>query len=208
MLFPNPNPNQTTPPRCVRHPMHLIGPGGCPMCNKVHKEGEEGYRTWHIMQRLRGEILPLAVSPGELFDRLTILWLKLEKVTCDEKRAAVRRESEAIESYVLREPTSDDSAAVEEDPLKCLPFHETIGALYATNRKLWEIEDDIRALDAKVFPLEQHGNRDWLGDDLETYLNLARSVYVTNDLRSKLKAEINKACGHDSEVKQYLEYKT
>lgn len=172
------------------------------MCNSAR-------RIELAMQRLRGEILPLSVSPGELFDRLTILWLKWELVDDAEKKAKAGIESRAIENYIWGDSTpemrpADGVCGLNRQLIALLPFSYDVTQLYTTNQKLWKIEDDIRALDATVFPADPAT----YPHDVVKYCSLARSVYVTNDRRSHWKAEINRACGHDSEVKQYAEYKT
>ena len=50
--------------------------------------------------------------------------------------------------------------------------------LLSINHKLWKIEDDLRVLEK-----EQRFD--------ETFIDLARSVYITNDLRARIKKEIN-----------------
>jgi hypothetical protein len=50
--------------------------------------------------------------------------------------------------------------------------------LFSINRKLWKIEDDLRVLEKSQ-------------DFGTTFIELARSVYITNDLRASIKKEIN-----------------
>ena len=50
--------------------------------------------------------------------------------------------------------------------------------LFQVNQKLWKIEDDLRVLEK-----EQRFDQD--------FIELARSVYKTNDLRAQIKKEIN-----------------
>ena len=64
--------------------------------------------------------------------------------------------------------------------------------LLSINRKLWKIEDDLRVLEKS-----QSFN--------ETFIELARSVYKTNDLRASIKKEINeKYKSTYQEVKCYV----
>ena len=66
--------------------------------------------------------------------------------------------------------------------------------LYEINRTLWQVEDDIRACDAA-------------GDFGETFVKLARQVYVTNDRRAEVKKKINLLLGSDLvEEKSYEDY--
>lgn len=63
--------------------------------------------------------------------------------------------------------------------------------LKEVNEKLWEIEDKIR---------EKEKNQEF--DD--EFIELARSVYKTNDERARIKKEINQNCNSDfQEVKLY-----
>jgi hypothetical protein len=53
-----------------------------------------------------------------------------------------------------------------------------VSQLLSTNLKLWKIEDDLRILEKSQ-------------DFGEEFIELARSVYKTNDLRASIKKEIN-----------------
>ena len=53
-----------------------------------------------------------------------------------------------------------------------------LAKLLSINHKLWKIEDDLRVLEKSQ-------------DFDETFIELARSVYITNDLRAQIKKEIN-----------------
>ena len=53
-----------------------------------------------------------------------------------------------------------------------------LAKLLSINRKLWKIEDDLRVLEKSQ-------------DFGATFIELARSVYKTNDLRASIKKEIN-----------------
>lgn len=50
--------------------------------------------------------------------------------------------------------------------------------LLEVNQKLWKIEDELRVLEKSK-------------DFGDSFINLARSVYITNDKRSLIKKEIN-----------------
>lgn len=53
-----------------------------------------------------------------------------------------------------------------------------ISELLSVNSKLWDIENELRVLEkSQIFHQE--------------FIELARSVYITNDLRSSIKKEIN-----------------
>jgi len=106
------------------------------------------------------------VAPGELLDRLTILQIKAQRLTDPLKLKTVRVELEAL-------------AAVRE---KALPHSEQLDLLArelrVVNETLWQIEDDIRSADRE-------------GEFGPRFVELARSVYRTNDRRSDLKRQIN-----------------
>ncbi len=63
--------------------------------------------------------------------------------------------------------------------------------LKKVNEKLWKIEDKLRKLEK-----EQRFD--------DEFIDLARSVYITNDERSKIKKEINEITNsHYKEIKLY-----
>ena len=110
--------------------------------------------------------IQLEVSPGELIDRLTLLEIKLERITDAAKLKNVRHEH-------------DVTAAVLK---KAVPASAELDALHrelkAVNEALWVIEDDIR----------DHERAQRFDD---AFVGLARSVYRTNDRRAALTRRIN-----------------
>jgi hypothetical protein len=122
------------------------------------------------------------ISPAELIDKLTILEIKLELIKDEGKRANVKREySLLISAY--------QATIVETEPLR-----ELTSMLKRINRELWDIEDNIRAEErAKSF-----GDR---------FIELARSVYRTNDRRAAVKRQINAMLNSPiPEEKSYADY--
>jgi len=122
------------------------------------------------------------ISPGELIDKITILEIKLERIADAAKLNNVR-----IEYDTLNRSLSDaiaSSAALDG----------MIAELKRINEALWDIEDDIRDCErAKDFG--------------ETFVGLARAVYVTNDKRSEIKRRINELLGSSLvEEKSYAAY--
>lgn len=109
-------------------------------------------------------------APGELIDKLTILRLKEERIVDAAKVANVRVEKAALmETAKQFVPSSDALDTLWED-------------LYQINAELWVIEDDIRDCEmTKNF-----------GD---TFVKLARAVYITNDRRADVKKKINLLLG-------------
>lgn len=124
----------------------------------------------------------LEISIGEFFDKLTILEIKKERISDEEKLVNINKELEALNTLLNNLPFS--RADVENE----------VSELKAINEKLWVIEDDIRDKEsAKLFDQE--------------FIELARSVYFTNDRRSQVKRDINLSLGSDFiEEKSYEEY--
>ncbi len=85
------------------------------------------------------EIL-IPVAPGELIDRLTILALKLERIGDPAKLANVRREHDMLTRVAEREL---------EESAELIRLREE---LQQVNGRLWEIEDAIRACEARGDP--------------------------------------------------------
>jgi len=128
--------------------------------------------------------MKIEVSNGELLDKISILELKLLKIEDEDKLVNIRKEFETL------------------NPLAKKLF-ETFGGnlqnhyleLARINGLLWDIEDWIR-------DCEREKRFD------EEFIQLARSVYVTNDQRSEVKKLINKTTGSDLvEEKSYKDYK-
>ena len=126
-------------------------------------------------------IISTPVSLGELVDKISILHIKSIKIKNNEKLTLVKEE------LSLLEQTLNDH--IKSDDIK--PF---LDSLIDINSKLWVIEDDIR-------DCERDKNFD------QKFIDLARSVYFTNDKRSEIKLEINKKFGSKIvEVKSYEKY--
>jgi len=124
--------------------------------------------------------MKIEVSTGELVDKVAILAIKLEKFEDEAKKANVRKEYELLAAAMK-------SAGISPDSGEYL-------ALKEVNLKLWHIEDDIRSKERK---------KEFDGE----FIELARSVYITNDVRAGLKREIN--LRHKSgliEEKEYSDY--
>lgn len=122
------------------------------------------------------------VSPGELLDKITILEIKSERISDPQKNANVRTELNLLNAiWAEGVPAEIDLSAQR-------------AALKAVNEQLWVIEDDIREEErAKRFE--------------QRFIDLARSVYVTNDERARIKKEINLALGSVIvEEKSYSDY--
>lgn len=127
-------------------------------------------------------LLNVQTSPGEFLDKLTILEIKSERMTDPSKLANVTREL-----TILRETWG-------ASPLSARDVSALVAALKQVNEALWEIEDRIRVKEsARAFDAE--------------FVELARSVYVTNDRRAAIKRELNVELGSEIlEEKSYEKY--
>jgi len=123
------------------------------------------------------------ISIGEFFDKITILEIKQSRIGDKAKLVNINRELETLNKLLEISPFSRPDVAQE------------VAALREVNEKLWVIEDDIREKESKKMFDEE-------------FIELARSVYFTNDKRSEIKREINMKLGSDFvEEKSYEEYK-
>jgi uncharacterized protein DUF6165 len=125
----------------------------------------------------------IPVSWGELLDKITILEIKSERL-----RAPVALANAAHELALLRAIVAGHAEA--RPGLAALR-----GELAAVNRRLWDIEDDIRRKEAsQTFDAE--------------FVELARAVYRNNDERSRIKRAINELLESGIiEEKQYVGYR-
>ncbi|MDQ3160826.1 MAG: DUF6165 family protein [Pseudomonadota bacterium] len=127
------------------------------------------------------EIL-VPVSFGELLDKISILQIKSERMADPTKLANVRNELSALEQMWMAHSAAGGDIA------------ELRAQLKAVNERLWVIEDDIRIKEkAQAFD-----------DD---FIQLARRVYFENDVRARIKKDINRALGSTYvEEKSYQDY--
>tara|TARA_Y100001958_G_scaffold72515_1_gene48928 strand:- start:893 stop:1282 length:390 start_codon:yes stop_codon:yes gene_type:complete len=127
--------------------------------------------------------IQINISVGELIDKITILQIKKEKIADIEKVKKVSYELKLLENSL----NSFQKSKTEE-------LRDLMDELKTINQKLWTIEDNIRLLEKKKkFKSE--------------FIELARSVYITNDERFKVKNKINKLFSSDvEEVKSYEQY--
>jgi hypothetical protein len=124
----------------------------------------------------------IPVSPGEVLDKICILEIKSERMTDPQKLSNVRTELAMLKDS-WEQSVVDDGTIVK--------LH---AQLKEVNEALWVIEDDIR-------DKERSGQFDL------QFIELARSVYFTNDKRSKIKKELNLYLGSDIvEEKSYQDY--
>ena len=122
------------------------------------------------------------ISPGELVDKITILEIKKEFIKNDNKLKNINHEYDLLMQIYTKQISETDGISELKSKLKEI------------NLELWKIEDDIRDCEReKSFS--------------ETFIELARSVYFTNDRRSKVKLEINLLLNSNLvEEKSYKDY--
>ena len=126
-------------------------------------------------------IIKTPVSLGDLVDKISILYIKNSNIKDEAKLKLIRDEMDML-SKTLDEHISKDKIQIYLD------------SLIEINSKLWVIEDDIRDCERKK-KFDQK------------FIELARSVYFTNDKRSEVKLNINNKFGSKIvEVKSYEKY--
>ena len=124
--------------------------------------------------------MKIEVSIGEIVDKLSILQIKTGFIKDEEKLNNVKKEYDYLYDIVFNEMKIEQS-----------DFFDMV----SINQKLWKIEDDIR-------DKERDKNFD------SEFVELARSVYVTNDKRAEVKKGINFKYGSEFvEEKSYSDYK-
>ena len=122
------------------------------------------------------------ISPGELVDKITILEIKKEFIKNDNKLKNINHEYDLLMQIYTSQISETDGISELKNKLKEI------------NLELWKIEDDIRD-----FEREKSFSK--------TFIELARSVYFTNDRRSKVKLEINLLLNSNLvEEKSYKDY--
>jgi Family of unknown function (DUF6165) len=125
--------------------------------------------------------IEVEISPGELFDKITILQIKHERITESERRRNVRLELEALIAARNR--------CAPEPP----GLSELVAGLRGLNERLWELEDAVRACERD----QEFGER---------FISLARSIYQSNDRRAAQKRRIDEL--FDARLKEEKSYIT
>ena len=121
------------------------------------------------------------ISLGELIDKISILIVKQKNIIEENKLELINKELSFLQETLSKYVTKESIDNYLEDLIKI-------------NSKLWKIEDDLR---------ECERNKQF--DD--KFIELARSVYFTNDKRAMIKLDINQSFGSELiEVKSYREY--
>lgn len=122
--------------------------------------------------------MKVEVSNGELVDKWTILTIKLERFPEGNSLENIK-----LEQQILTESVQQIKVA-----------GELISKLLEVNLALWDAEDVLRGMEKK----QEFG---------EDFVTAARSVYLLNDDRAKIKKEINEQTNSLLvEEKSYEEY--
>ena len=119
------------------------------------------------------------ISLGELYDKISILEIKLEVMFNDRLKANnIGNELTELKEIANKYPIGKD-------------IYEKLKSI---NKRIWDIEDGIR---------EEERNKNYG----ERFIEFARAVYFTNDERSGIKREINIEFGSEIiEEKSYKKY--
>ena len=122
------------------------------------------------------------VSVGELFDKISILEIKKDKIKDKEKL-----------KYII-----DEYNVLKKQMVNKVKLNEKLSGLFDTlkdiNSKLWVIEDDKRLCEKN-------------SDFGEKFIKLSRDIHFLNDKRASIKLEINNQTGSKiKEIKEYTSY--
>ncbi|EKE21036.1 MAG: hypothetical protein ACD_7C00378G0002 [uncultured bacterium] len=124
-------------------------------------------------------MIHVPVSIGELIDKITILEIKVEKIKDKEKRTNCKKEYDLLEEIAKKSNLS---------------FFKERANLKKVNEKLWDIEDKMRKAEAS----HKFG---------QEFIEITRHEYKCNDLRARIKKEINLKSGSEIlEEKDYVSY--
>ena len=122
------------------------------------------------------------VSVGELFDKISILEIKKDKIKDKDKIKFIKDEYKVLKEQMINKVELNEK------------LKKLFNTLKDTNSKLWVIEDDKRLCEKN-------------SDFGEKFIKLSREVHFLNDKRASIKLEINNQTGSKiKEVKEYTSY--
>jgi hypothetical protein len=107
------------------------------------------------------------ISVGELFDKITILNIKTQKIQDSEKLTNIKNELNFLNNQASNINVKDKES-----------LNKNINKLQSINEELWDIENYKRDCEA---------NKDFG----EKFIELSRDVHFKNDIRAQIKKEIN-----------------
>ena len=124
----------------------------------------------------------IEVSVGELFDKISILEIKKDKIKDKEKLKYIVDEYNLLKEQMVNKVKPNEKLSSLFDTLKDI------------NSKLWVIEDDKRLCEKN-------------SDFGEKFIKLSRDIHFLNDKRASIKLEINNQTGSKiKEIKEYTSY--
>ena len=122
------------------------------------------------------------VSVGELFDKISILEIKKNKIKDKEKIKFINDEYNLLKEQMTKKVKTDEN------------LNRLFESLKDINSKLWVIEDDKRLCEKN-------------SDFSEKFIKLSRDIHFLNDKRASIKLEINNHTGSKiKEIKEYTRY--
>ena len=122
------------------------------------------------------------ISAGELFDKITILKIKTEKIKDKSKLENVHKELDILQKEALKFNDMSDQLSDHIKNLKNI------------NSELWDIENIKREMEAS----KEFG---------ESFIKISRDVHFKNDIRAIIKKDINNLTNSNvSEEKEYSKY--
>jgi hypothetical protein len=107
--------------------------------------------------------MDVKISIGEVVDKTTILHIKKDRISDPAKLTNIVKEYEYLCSVLQK--------------INITPDNQHYISLLTINTMLWDIEDAIRLKEKKK-------------EFDEEFINIARSVYMTNDKRADVKKQI------------------
>ena len=123
------------------------------------------------------------ISVGELFDKITILNIKIKKISDNDKLQNIHTELKTLNDQSKKITASDTQA-----------LNDLVLQLQQINEELWDIENFKRECEAKK-------------DFGENFIKLSRDVHFKNDKRAVIKKEINLLSNSQIvEEKEYSKY--
>ena len=126
------------------------------------------------------DIILAEISAGELIDKITILEIKKNKISDENKLKEIDKELSSL-NHTMNKSILEKS--------KILTFKDQLKEI---NQKLWEIEDSKRMAEKN-------------NDFGKEFIELARNVYKLNDERARIKLKINEILGSNiKEIKSHF----
>ena len=122
------------------------------------------------------------VSVGELFDKISILEIKKDKIKDKEKLKFITNEYNLLKEQMINNIKLNEK------------LDNLFNSLKDINSKLWVIEDNKRLCEKN-------------SDFGEKFIKLSRDIHFLNDKRASIKLEINNQTGSKiKEIKEYTSY--